>query len=73
MSGNNNYQNLTFPTNFTNTDYKVICTDFNASIDTELHITTSFCIAGSYITTTSTRICSNRQGIGGFYWVAIGY
>ena len=67
------YVNINLPTSFTNTNYKVIITDFNTSWTTSFGDIVVYSTADRYTTTSRFRVVSNSNGAGGFYWFAIGY
>lgn len=67
------YVNINLPTSFTNTNYKVIITDFNSSWTTSFGDIVVYSTANIYTTKSKFRVVSNSEKAGGFYWFAIGY
>ena len=72
MDGSNSYQNIIFPRSFTNTSYKILCTDYDSSATTSYTDIRTITVASKYNTNTGTRIVAS-EAIGGYYWFAIGY
>ena len=67
------YADVTFPTPFSSTGYKIALTDYNSGITTTITVPVNFCVASAYNATSSFRLVADRNGIGGFYWIAVGY
>lgn len=66
------YVDLTFPVAFTNTGYKIICTDKNQALTTSSDYLPIFAEATTYATKAKTRIVctiNDAQAVG---WIAIG-
>ena len=73
MEATLSYADVTFPTPFSSIGYKIALVDYNSGITTTMTAPVIFCIASAYNTTTGFRIVTDRNGIGGFYWLAVGY
>ena len=67
------YVNINLPTSFTNTNYKVIITDFNSSWTTSFGDIVVYSTAETNTSTSRFRVVSNSNVAGGFYWFTIGY
>ena len=73
MEATLSYVDVTFPTPFSSTGYKIAFTDYNSGITTTMTAPVNFCVASAYNTTSAFRVVTDRNGIGGFYWLAVGY
>ena len=67
------YVNINLPTSFTNTNYKVIVTDYNSSWTTSFGDIVVYSTAETNTSTSRFRVVSNSNVAGGFYWFTIGY
>lgn len=69
---NTQYNDITFPTSFSNSFYVGFCNDKDSKYTINTPADIFFCFCSQYNSTTGTRILYSRKNIGSFYWFVIG-